>query len=311
MVAGSPKFAGHPPDSFVDEQLEGPSRLWHRTHIFRSAEEDSHGRQCSIRRLPFGSSLGRLGRTRSGRERPTLNADLPIISSRDESSDLLGAPASAMSEAGGSLLWFRQDLRLADNPALAGRGASWRARHPRLHLVAGGRRPMAAGSGVPVVAAPVPGPTGRLAASARLPSDHPPRPGTRGDPRAAGTIGCDRSLLEPPVRTNGHRTRQRRESSPASRWADRRRALTAACCSSHGQYDTQKGQPYQVFSRVLESLPGTAGARPAGGRACSDRDPRRWPTTLNLADLGLEPTIDWAGGLRACWRPGEAGAADN
>jgi deoxyribodipyrimidine photo-lyase len=27
-----------------------------------------------------------------------------------------------------------------------------------------------------------------------------------------------------------------------------------------------------------------------------------------LQELGLEPTIDWAGGLRAGWRPGEAGA---
>ena len=29
-----------------------------------------------------------------------------------------------------------------------------------------------------------------------------------------------------------------------------------------------------------------------------------------MTDLGLEPTIDWAGGLRASWRPGEAGAAE-
>ena len=37
--------------------------------------------------------------------------------------------------------------------------------------------------------------------------------------------------------------------------------------------------------------------------------PTRWPQTLSLSDLGLEPKIDWASGIRAAWQPGERGAA--
>jgi deoxyribodipyrimidine photo-lyase len=36
--------------------------------------------------------------------------------------------------------------------------------------------------------------------------------------------------------------------------------------------------------------------------------PSTWPDSLQVSDLGLEPTIDWAGGLRESWQPGEAGA---
>ena len=36
--------------------------------------------------------------------------------------------------------------------------------------------------------------------------------------------------------------------------------------------------------------------------------PENWPSSLLIADLKLEPAIDWAGGLRDAWQPGEAGA---
>jgi deoxyribodipyrimidine photo-lyase len=39
--------------------------------------------------------------------------------------------------------------------------------------------------------------------------------------------------------------------------------------------------------------------------------PKTWPASLALAELGLEPKIDWAGGFRAAWTPGEAGAQEN
>ena len=38
------------------------------------------------------------------------------------------------------------------------------------------------------------------------------------------------------------------------------------------------------------------------------RAPRKWPDTLPLADLHLEPRIKWAEGFRAVWRPGTQGA---
>ena len=71
---------------------------------------------------------------------------------------------------------------------------------------------------------------------------------------------------------------------------------------------TQTGNPYQVYTPFARNVR----ARPAPGR------PRAAPVTLPPADgapaglaiddLGLEPTIDWAEGLRATWSPGEAGA---
>jgi deoxyribodipyrimidine photo-lyase len=38
--------------------------------------------------------------------------------------------------------------------------------------------------------------------------------------------------------------------------------------------------------------------------------PSAWPKSLSLADLHLEPRINWTGGLKAAWNPGEAGAND-
>jgi deoxyribodipyrimidine photo-lyase len=36
--------------------------------------------------------------------------------------------------------------------------------------------------------------------------------------------------------------------------------------------------------------------------------PARWPKSLKLRDLQLEPRVRWADGFRAAWQPGEAGA---
>jgi deoxyribodipyrimidine photo-lyase len=38
------------------------------------------------------------------------------------------------------------------------------------------------------------------------------------------------------------------------------------------------------------------------------RAPRSWPRSLGIRDLKLEPKVDWADGLRATWTPGEDGA---
>jgi deoxyribodipyrimidine photo-lyase len=71
---------------------------------------------------------------------------------------------------------------------------------------------------------------------------------------------------------------------------------------------TQTGKPYQVFSafwrRCLRE-PEPEPTRPAPTRLPA---PTRWPASVELAELRLEPTIDWAGGLRETWQPGEAGA---
>jgi deoxyribodipyrimidine photo-lyase len=36
--------------------------------------------------------------------------------------------------------------------------------------------------------------------------------------------------------------------------------------------------------------------------------PENWPHSLALSELSLEPAVDWAGGFRQVWQPGESGA---
>jgi deoxyribodipyrimidine photo-lyase len=72
---------------------------------------------------------------------------------------------------------------------------------------------------------------------------------------------------------------------------------------------TKQGRPFQVFTPFWKTC--TAGFWPeldlkAPERLPGERRSRRDRTTLE--DLKLEPTIDWAAGLRQTWTPGEEGA---
>ncbi len=73
----------------------------------------------------------------------------------------------------------------------------------------------------------------------------------------------------------------------------------------------QAGKPFQVFTpfwkhclqRPDPSLPLSAPAKV--------QNPSAWPKADHLASFELEPKINWAGGMRAAWRPGEQGAQEN
>lgn len=71
---------------------------------------------------------------------------------------------------------------------------------------------------------------------------------------------------------------------------------------------TQEDHPYQVFSAFWKKCAALPEPPPPHAAVGDLRPPRRWPRSLKLAELALEPTIDWAGGLRESWQPGEAGA---
>jgi deoxyribodipyrimidine photo-lyase len=71
----------------------------------------------------------------------------------------------------------------------------------------------------------------------------------------------------------------------------------------------QSGKPFQVFTPFWKNCltkpdPGEPLPAPKSLPA-----PERWPQSLALEELELEPKIKWAEGLRAAWQPGEAGAA--
>jgi deoxyribodipyrimidine photo-lyase len=75
-----------------------------------------------------------------------------------------------------------------------------------------------------------------------------------------------------------------------------------------GEITTKEGRPYQVFTpfwKACLARPAPATPLPAPRTVPG---PTRWPRSLDLADLGLEPKIDWTAGLRDAWQPGEAGA---
>jgi deoxyribodipyrimidine photo-lyase len=72
---------------------------------------------------------------------------------------------------------------------------------------------------------------------------------------------------------------------------------------------TKEGRPYQVFTPFWRALlakeePAAPAAAPRRLRAAA-----RPPQGLGLEDLGLLPAIDWAATMRTTWAPGEAGAA--
>ncbi|HWQ92116.1 MAG TPA: deoxyribodipyrimidine photo-lyase [Clostridia bacterium] len=68
------------------------------------------------------------------------------------------------------------------------------------------------------------------------------------------------------------------------------------------------GKPFQVFTAYWRHCAAQGEPRQAEDAPRRVLGPRQWPVSLPVAELGLEPKPDWAGGLRAAWRPGSIGA---
>ena len=208
-----------------------------------------------------------------------------------------------------TLLWFRLDLRVTDNPALLaalGQGGSvipvfiWSPEED-------GRWPPGAASRWWLHQSLT-----RLDASLRV-------RGSRLIIRRGPTLETLRELLE---ESGAGAVYWNRRYEPAVIDRDRRvkaalhqderiaESFNSSVLFEPWTVATQQGQPYQVFSAFWKAC--TAQQRPEGCEPAPNdiKSPRRWPDTLSLRELGLEPTIDWAGGLRSSWRPGEAGAEE-
>ena len=76
-----------------------------------------------------------------------------------------------------------------------------------------------------------------------------------------------------------------------------------------GKIANSSGEPFRVYSPFYRALtqrepPGAPLAAPPALPS-----PSSWPQSENLESWGLEPTKpDWAGGIRAAWKPGEIAA---
>jgi len=213
-----------------------------------------------------------------------------------------------VSTAPASLVWFRQDLRLDDNPALLAalqRGAAvipvyidsrpeggdwapgaascWWRHHSLAALEA---RLRERGSRLTLRRGPALAALQRLCAETGADAVYWNR---RYEPDAMARDGAVKQAL----RRQGMVAESRNSALLAEPW----------------QVATQGGAPFQVFTpfwrRVLRE-PDPPPPQPAPARLAA---PASWPASEPLAALGLLPRIGWDAGLAAAWRPGEPGAA--
>jgi deoxyribodipyrimidine photo-lyase len=203
-----------------------------------------------------------------------------------------------------TLVWFRRDLRLHDNPAL------------RAAAAAGRVVPLFVWS--PDEEAPwAPGAASRWwlhhsldalgAALARRGAPLVIRRGPsldalRAVAREAGATAVSwNRLYEPAARARDAAAEQALRADGLSV-----ETFNAALLAEPHAVATGAGDPYRVFTPFWRTVAPRLGAQPPGpapaklAGAAVPGEP--------LAALGLLPRIDWAGGLAQAWRPGEAGA---
>ncbi len=207
-----------------------------------------------------------------------------------------------------AIMWFRNDLRLSDNPAL--------------HA--------AATSGVPVIPVFIlddetpgawrPGGASRWWLDGSLAALHKSLTGL--GTRLILARGPTRDVLARLVSETGATTVHcSRAYEP---WAIALEAQLKADLDAVGvalkryrgailfepeSLRTQQGAPFQVytpFARAALDLHDTGGILPPPPALAK---PRRWPNSDTLSDWALKPSKpDWAGGLRNTWKPGEEAA---
>ena len=86
------------------------------------------------------------------------------------------------------------------------------------------------------------------------------------------------------------------------------RTFNSALLFEPWEVATQNGNPYKVFTPFWKRC--MAMEEPPEPLPCPTHlaPPATWPATEPLAALQLEPAIDWAAGLRGTWTPGAEGA---
>jgi deoxyribodipyrimidine photo-lyase len=73
---------------------------------------------------------------------------------------------------------------------------------------------------------------------------------------------------------------------------------------------TKSAAPYKVFTPFYRACLALPEPQIPLAAPKTIRQPARWPTSLKLAQLRLEPKIAWDGGIRKAWQPGEAGSKE-
>jgi deoxyribodipyrimidine photo-lyase len=209
--------------------------------------------------------------------------------------------------SGVTILWFRQDLRLRDNPALqaavatgapvipvyiwspeeegdwAPGGASrWWLHHSLAALAAdlrerGSRLILARGRAADILKS--------LAADTGATAVYWNR---RYEPAA---VHCAHRVAEQ-LRRNDIHTAE----------------LNGSLLSDPTRFLNKNGKPYQVYTAFQRSLLHELNPERPLPAARTYRSPQRWPESEPLGSFGLLPRIRWDATMAATWKPGEAGA---
>ena len=207
-----------------------------------------------------------------------------------------------------TIVWFRHDLRLDDNPALAAAAARGRVVPVFIHA--------------PDEEAPwEPGAASRWwlhhsleRLATALAKAGAPLVIRRG-PSLAALESLAREFAATHVAWN-----RRYEPAVIRRDTTIKQALAAAGLEAESfnggllfepmHVATKEGRPYQVFTPFWRAL--LARDEPpephAAPRRLSAAPPRTGGTSVAIESLGLLPTIDWAGTMRTTWTPGESAA---
>ena len=211
---------------------------------------------------------------------------------------------------GATIVWFRQDLRLRDNPALhaavatgapvipiyiwspeeegdwAPGGASrWWLHHSLAALAAdlrerGSRLIMANGRATTLLK--------KLAAETGATAVHWNR---RYEPAA---VGCAQ-IVSDQLRRSGIRTEE----------------FNGTLLSDPTTFLNKSGKPYQVYTAFQRTLLHELDPERPLRVARSYGQPQRWPESAPLDSFGLLPKMTWYETMAAKWKPGEAGAQES
>lgn len=208
-----------------------------------------------------------------------------------------------------TLVWYRRDLRVDDHPALAAAAARGRVVPVYVHDPADDRTRWSPGGAS----------KWWLHQSLRSLGDQLADLGSpliirAGDPahelrEVAKQAKADRVMFNEAIEPDAQERDERvdHELGGVGKMVDR---FAADLLWPVGSVMTQSGDPYQVFSPFWkmglkngepdEPIAGPKSLKPAAAKVPS----------VDLDRLGLLPEIDWAGGMRARWTPGERGAME-
>ena len=207
---------------------------------------------------------------------------------------------------GTTIVWFRRDLRLTDNPVLTAAAKRGRVIPVFIHA------PDEEGEWAP--------------GGAQRWWLHHSLKALAGDLESRGSRlilrrGSSRAVLESLIRETGaDAVFWNRRYEPAVRERDRAvaQALSgsgieighskAALLWEPGEIETGSGTPYRVFTPFWKACLRATQPGPPLPPPETLESPAQWPGSDKLDAWSLRPKIPWDGGLAATWEPGEAGA---